>query len=98
MESDIASEGSDDYIRAMDRRLTVLETRFDTILPTLATKADVERVLVEMHKGFSDMHKWVVGTCIALVLGFGGMSLTMLQMINLISDRVEQTVVAQQRR
>lgn len=37
-------EGRDDvsYSASMDHRLTVLETRFDTILPTLVTKADLE--------------------------------------------------------
>ncbi len=49
-----------------DRRLTVLETRFDTILPTLATKADLEalrgelrlelvNLRAEMHAGFEKL-------------------------------------------
>lgn len=37
----LAGGGEPPYDKGMDRRLTVLETRFDTILPTLATKADV---------------------------------------------------------
>jgi hypothetical protein len=30
-----------DYVQAMDKRQTILETRLDVILPTLATKADL---------------------------------------------------------
>jgi hypothetical protein len=32
----------------LDRRLTILETRFDTILPTLATKADLADLKSEL--------------------------------------------------
>jgi hypothetical protein len=38
---ELANGESADYYRKMDRRLIVLETRFDAILPTLATKADL---------------------------------------------------------
>ncbi len=37
--------------QSFDRRLTILETRFDTILPMLATKADIEALRVEFHAG-----------------------------------------------
>ena len=53
----------------MDARMTALETRLDTILPTLATKADIS--MLE-----SKMVKWVAGigiatvTVIVSVLGF----------------------------
>jgi hypothetical protein len=36
---------------SFDRRLTVLETRFDTILPTLATKRDIEDLRTEFSTG-----------------------------------------------
>ncbi len=36
-----------DYYQ-IDRRLTVLETRFDTILPTLATKTDLSDLKAEL--------------------------------------------------
>ncbi|MCC6073210.1 hypothetical protein ACFSQU_05700 [Massilia sp. GCM10020059] len=102
MESDIANGDHDDYIRQMDRRLTVLETRFDTILPTLATKADLAqlemRVITELHKSIAGVHKWLAAMAIAMLLGFGGMSLTMLSVINSLADRVEQAVLAQPRR
>ena len=40
---------------ALDRRLTVLETRFDTILPTLATKADLGALRLEVEKIRSEL-------------------------------------------
>jgi hypothetical protein len=36
------------YDRMTDRRLTIIETRFDTILPLLATKADLAEVRGEL--------------------------------------------------
>jgi hypothetical protein len=39
-------------------------------LDQCATKADVEALRAEMHKGFADMIKWIVGT--AIVLGGTG--------------------------
>jgi hypothetical protein len=77
----------------MDRRLIILETRFDTVLPTLATKADlgelkgalkgdVATLRTEMHSLFGSMHKWIAGTCVALLIGFGGLSITMLNIVN----------------
>ena len=102
MESDIANGDCDDYIREMDRRLTILETRFDTILPTLATKADLAqlemRVITELHKSLAGVHKWLAAMCIALLVGFGGLSLTMLSMIGMLTDRIEQAALVQPRR
>jgi len=41
--------GSDpSYDESMDRRLVVLETRFDVILPTLATKHDLELLRADL--------------------------------------------------
>ena len=39
----------------MDRRLTVLETRFDTLLPTLATKSDLEALRSEVRAGLEKL-------------------------------------------
>jgi hypothetical protein len=44
----------------MDRHLTTLETRLDTILPTLATKTDIAEVR-------SDIKGWTIGTAVAVV-------------------------------
>ena len=54
----------------MEHRVTALETRLDTVLPTLATKADLAELRTEMHKGFSEIVKWVVGTGVASFAAF----------------------------
>ncbi|NHZ41050.1 hypothetical protein [Massilia aquatica] len=46
----LAGGGGPPHDFALDRRLTVLETRFDTILPTLATKADLAELRLDMHE------------------------------------------------
>jgi hypothetical protein len=101
MESDIANGDRDDYIRGMDRRLIILETRFDTILPTLATKADLANLkaelMIEMHKLSASMHKWLAAMCIALLIGFGGLSLTMLSLINSLPQLIQQAAAQQTR-
>lgn len=61
----------------MEARLTALETRLDTVLPTLATKTDIESVKTEIHKSTGDTHKWMIATVIGLFLGFGGLFLAM---------------------
>ena len=70
---------------AMDRRITILETRFDTILPTLATKADLAELRAELkgdvHSLKADISKWLVGIVITLFFGFGGMFFTMLSLL-----------------
>ena len=43
----------------MEHRVTALETRLDTILPRLATKAD-------LAQGFADVVKWIVGAAIGV--------------------------------
>lgn len=45
----VAGGGEPPYDKDMDRRLTVLETRFDTILPALATKGDLEALRAEFR-------------------------------------------------
>jgi hypothetical protein len=65
------------YDEKMDARLTALETRFDTVVPTLATKTDIESVKSEIHKSSGETHKWMLATVIGLFLGFGGLFLAM---------------------
>lgn len=61
----------------MEARLTALETRLDTVLPTLATRADVAEVRVDIQRGINETHKWMIATVIGLFLGFGGLFLAM---------------------
>lgn len=62
----LAKNGGPPYDGDMEHRITALETRLDTILPTLATKADVAELKTDIHKNSADIIKWVVGT------GFAG--------------------------
>jgi hypothetical protein len=90
---------SDAYIREMDKRLVILETRFDTVLPTLATKADLaaleQRLTKEIHSAMSRMSLWLAGTCIALILGFGAMSLSMFTTMQTIPQLLKQAIAVQ---
>lgn len=73
---------------ALDRRLTVLESRFDTILPTLATKSDMESLRAEFGSGFerlrtemfklqNNMLKWMIGISVTMFIGFLGANFAM---------------------
>ncbi|MHA4867318.1 hypothetical protein ACXZ1M_06415 [Duganella sp. PWIR1] len=75
----------------MEARITKLEefaaetnirlAKIEARLELMATKADLEEKIgalrVEMHKGFADMIKWVVGTAIVL----GGTGLTVITFV-----------------
>ncbi|AMO95843.1 hypothetical protein CFter6_3195 [Collimonas fungivorans] len=56
-------------------RLTTLEARFDALLPTLATRADMLSVKSEILRIVGETHKWMLATVIGLFLGFGGLFL-----------------------
>jgi hypothetical protein len=72
----VDSEGGPPHDGDMER-LAALEARFDAVLPTLATRADIESVKSEIHKSSGETHKWMLGTVIGLFLGFGGLFLAM---------------------
>ncbi len=82
-EADLANGGIPDYYRRMDRRLIILETRFDTILPTLATKTDLVELKAELKEELRDlkaeMHKWMTATMISLLIGFCGLLVAILR-------------------
>jgi hypothetical protein len=66
----------------LDRRLAVLESRFDTTLTMLTTKADLSELKAELktdiHGESAHLSKWMAATAITMVLGFAGMILTMM--------------------
>jgi len=70
----------------LDRRLTVLETRFDTTLTMLPNKADLSELKAELkadiHGESAHLSKWMAATAITMVIGFGGMILTMLSRLH----------------
>lgn len=74
----------------MEHRITALETRLDTVLPTLATKADLADLRTEMHKGFGDIIKWIVGT------GFVGLAAMITIITFVLNNAVPKTPAAPQ--
>lgn len=71
----------------LDRPLTVLETRFDTLITMLPDKADLAELKAELktdiHGESTRLSKWMAATAITMVIGFGGMILTMLSRLHL---------------
>lgn len=63
----------------LDRRLTILETRFDTILPTLATKADLSELKAELRAEIGSLSRWIAAMFVTMVIGFAGMVVALLQ-------------------
>lgn len=55
-------------------RLTVLETRFDTILPTLATKHDLALMEARILADVQATNRWLIGLIVAMLLGWGHVS------------------------
>jgi hypothetical protein len=53
----------------MEHRLTALETRLDTVLPTLATKADVEGVRADISRWMLATVVTIIGTMLAAIFG-----------------------------
>ncbi|NHZ34997.1 hypothetical protein [Massilia rubra] len=99
----VAGGGGPPYDAHMERRLTVLETRFDTILPTLATKADlaelrldVERMhldlrttlTVEVHTALTSTMRWCIALAMTVVLSVVGQGLYLNKQIADIAARV----------
>ncbi|CDG83726.1 hypothetical protein GJA_3100 [Janthinobacterium agaricidamnosum NBRC 102515 = DSM 9628] len=52
----------EEFVVDTRERLTKIETR----LEQTATKSDIGDIRVDMHKGFVDMTKWVVGTAVGM--------------------------------
>jgi hypothetical protein len=78
-----ATRDRDPY--SLDRRLTILETRFDTILPTLATKADLAELRAELKAEIrsesAKLMKWIATTLVTMVLGFAGTIVTLITIL-----------------
>lgn len=73
MQENVVGGGGPPHNGDMEKRLTKLETQFETVIPTLATKSDlgdvrseISALKVDMHKGFADMIKWIIGTAIVM--------------------------------
>ncbi len=70
---------------ALDRRLTILETRFDTVLPTLATKADLAELKATLKADIQSesarLSRWMAMLTITMFIGFGGMIGTLFSLL-----------------
>jgi hypothetical protein len=66
------------YYHKMDRRLIILETRFDIILPTLATKTDLLELRAELRSEMATMTKWMATIAISMLLGFAAVTAALL--------------------
>lgn len=53
--------------RTVESRMTALETRFDTILPTLATKEDLKNLEVSLHRDIRS-NTWLMITWVTAVV------------------------------
>jgi hypothetical protein len=57
----------------MDSEVAALKAHIDTIVPTLATKADIEVLRAEMHKMSAEGYRWMVASMVGMFIGFGGL-------------------------
>ncbi|WP_090314631.1 hypothetical protein [Duganella sp. CF517] len=57
----------------MDSEVAALKAHIDAIVPTLATKADIEVLRAEMHKMSAEGYRWMVASMIGMFIGFGGL-------------------------
>ena len=51
----------------VEHRLTALETRLDSVLPTLASKSDIETLRVDVHKIDASISRWILATVLVVV-------------------------------
>jgi hypothetical protein len=56
----------------MDSEVSALKAHIDAIVPTLATKADIEMLRAEMHKMSAEGYRWMVASMVGMFIGFGG--------------------------
>ncbi|MYN44456.1 hypothetical protein GTP23_05130 [Pseudoduganella sp. FT93W] len=64
-----------------DSEFYALKAHYDAIVPTLATKADIEKLRAEMLHTVAEIHKWMVASMIGLFIGFGGLGIAMGQIL-----------------
>jgi len=77
----------------VNTRLAVLEARWEAVVPTLATKSDLERSLgelrVELHKMDARISRWMLATIVALFVGFAGMFFALQRNLDHAVSRIE---------
>lgn len=53
-------------LRTLEQGLARLDAQLSAVLPTLPTKADLSDLRSEIHKGTTDLTRWIVGTSLAM--------------------------------
>lgn len=56
-----------------NERFIALEAHYNAVIPTLATRADIEALRADMYKISNDTHKWMLASMIGMFVGFGGL-------------------------
>lgn len=51
----------------MEKRVIALEARFDTILPTLATKSDISDLRADVQKVSAEISRWMLATMVTIL-------------------------------
>lgn len=88
-DADGSGGGEPPHNDPMEPRIAALEARLDTLVPTLATKGDLAELKTEMHKGFAEMIKWIVGSALA------GIAVFITVMTFVLNNAVPKTPVVQ---
>lgn len=84
----IETGGGPPHDGGMEDRLTKLES----VIPTLATKVDVEGLRTDLHKMDASIVRWMIATVLTLFLGFAGLFFTMQNSINGALDRTARSL------
>jgi len=98
-------KGAVDYGN-MDNRVVRLETRWEDVIPNLATKTDIARIeakaasdsaelRAEIHKMDATFARWMLTTIIALIVGFGEMFFALHRSIDMTISRIERLYTVQ---
>jgi len=78
-----ATRGGTARSEPVNARLAVLETRWEDVVPTLATKADLGKLEASITR-------WMLTTTIALMVGFGGMFFALQRNLDHALTRIER--------
>jgi len=85
---------------SVETRLTVLEARWEDVIPTLATKADLERshgeLRIELHKMDARIARWILTTIVALFVGLAGMFFAQQRNLDNAISRLERLYITTQ--
>lgn len=66
-QGDLDNGGGPPHDNDMEARLSKLETKFETILPTLSTKSDLGEVRSDIHKVDSSIKTWMLATMLTII-------------------------------